>query len=54
MVGVGQTEAFLRARGKGLADASRAELESLLGDLLTRRAPGTVATYYKVLRILYG
>ncbi len=54
MVGVGQAEAFLRARGKGLVDASRADLESFLGDLLTRRAPGTVATYFKALRILYG
>jgi site-specific recombinase XerD len=54
MVGVGQAEAFLRARGKGLVDASRADLESFLGELLTQRAPGTVATYFKALRILYG
>src|SRR5215211_6038017 len=49
-----QAEAFLAARGKGLADARRADLEAFLGDLLTRRAAGTVATRYKVLRILYG
>jgi site-specific recombinase XerD len=54
MAGVGQAEAFLRARGQGLADASRADLESFLGELLTQRAPGTVATYFKALRILYG
>jgi integrase len=49
-----QAEAFLAARGKGLADARRADLEAFLADLLTRRAAGTVATRYKVLRILYG
>src|SRR5918995_3476296 len=49
-----QAEAFLAAHGKGLADARRADLEAFLGDLLTRRAAGTVATRYKVLRILYG
>jgi site-specific recombinase XerD len=49
-----QAEAFLAARGKGLADARRADLEAFLGDLLTRRAAGTVATRYKVLRILYS
>jgi site-specific recombinase XerD len=54
MASVGQAEAFLRARGKGLVDASRANLEDFLGDLLTRRAPSTAATYYKALRILYG
>src|SRR5215218_13197 len=49
-----QAEAFLAARGKGLAEARRADLEAFLGDLLTRRAAGTVATRYKVLRILYS
>jgi site-specific recombinase XerC len=49
-----QAEAFLAARGKGLADARRTDLEAFPGELLTRRAPGTVATRYKVLRILYG
>ena len=49
-----QAEAFLAAHGKGLADARRADLEAFLGDLLTRRAAGTVATRYKVLRILYA
>jgi uncharacterized protein YerC len=36
------------------ADARRTDLEAFLGDLLTRRAVGTVATRYKVLRILYS
>jgi site-specific recombinase XerC len=49
-----QAEAFLAAHGKGLTEAGRADLEAFLGDLLTRRAAGTVATRYKVLRILYG
>jgi site-specific recombinase XerD len=39
-----QAEAFLAARGKCLTDARRADLEAFLGDLLTRRAAGTVAT----------
>jgi len=50
---VRQVEAYLGARGKGLTDAGRADLEAFLGDLLTRRAAGTVATRYKVLKILY-
>jgi len=49
-----QAEVFLAAHGKGLTGAGRADLEAFLGDLLTRRAAGTVATRYKVLRILYG
>jgi site-specific recombinase XerD len=50
---VRQAEAFLAARGKRLEEASRADLEAFLGDLLRRRAPATAATRYKVLRILY-
>ncbi|HEX5879182.1 MAG TPA: phage integrase N-terminal SAM-like domain-containing protein [Actinomycetota bacterium] len=50
---VRQAEAFLAARGTRLEEASRADLEAFLGDLL-RRAPATAATRYKVLRILYG
>jgi site-specific recombinase XerD len=50
---VQQAEAFLAARGKRLEEASRADLEAFLGDLLRRRAPATAATRYKVLRILY-
>jgi site-specific recombinase XerD len=50
---VQQAETFLAARGKRLEEATRADLEASLGDLLRRRAPATAATRYKVLRILY-
>ncbi|HEV2919627.1 MAG TPA: tyrosine-type recombinase/integrase, partial [Actinomycetota bacterium] len=40
-------------RGTTLAAAGRADLEAYLGDLLTRRAAATAATYYKVLKLLY-
>jgi hypothetical protein len=50
---VQQAEAFLATRGKRLEEASRADLEAFLGDLLRGRAPATAATRYKVLRILY-
>ena len=49
-----QAEAFLAAGGISLTAAGRADLEAFLGELLGRRAAGTVATRYKVLRILYG
>jgi len=49
---VQQAETFLAARGKRLEEATRADLEAFLGDLLRRRAPATAATRYKVLRIL--
>jgi site-specific recombinase XerD len=50
---VRQAEVYLAAHGRTLLDARRGDLEAFLGELLTRRAPGTVATRYKVLRILY-
>jgi site-specific recombinase XerD len=53
LIGLRQAEAFLVARGTTLASAGRADLEAYLGDLLTRRAPATAATYYKVLKLLY-
>src|SRR4029453_16012814 len=54
LIALRQTEAFLTAtRGTTLAEAGRADLEAYLGDLLTRRAPATAATYYKVLKLLY-
>jgi site-specific recombinase XerD len=54
LIALRQAEAFLAAtRGTTLAAASRADLEAYLGDLLTRRAPATAATYYKVLKLLY-
>jgi site-specific recombinase XerD len=48
-----QAEAFLAGRGCGLLDARREDLEAFLGDLLRRRAPETVATRYRRLRVLY-
>jgi site-specific recombinase XerD len=55
LIALRQAEAFLAgSRGTTLAEAGRADLEAYLGDLLTRRAPATAATYYKVLKILYG
>jgi site-specific recombinase XerD len=54
LIALRQAEAFLTgSRGTTLAAAGRADLEAYLGDLLTRRAPATAATYYKVLRLLY-
>jgi len=49
-----QAEAFLAACGRGLLDARREDLEAFLGDLLQRRAPETVATRYRRLRVLYA
>jgi integrase/recombinase XerC len=54
LAGARQAEAFLRARGKTLTDASRADLEAFFGELLAHRTASTAATYYKVLRILYA
>src|SRR4029453_11924376 len=53
LIALRQAEAFLAVRGTTLAEAARADLEAYLGDLLTRRAPATAATYYKVLKLLY-
>jgi site-specific recombinase XerD len=54
LIALRQAEAFLAAaRGTTLAEAGRADLEAYLGDLLTRRAPATAATYHKVLKLLY-
>ena len=52
LIALRQAEAFLAARGTTLAAAGRADLEAYLGDLLTRRAAATAATYYKVLKLL--
>jgi integrase len=47
-----QAEAFLAGRGRSLVDARREDLEAVLGELLQRRAPETVATRYRRLRVL--
>ena len=39
-----QVEAFLRPRGVRLRDATRADLEDFLADLLARRSAATAAT----------
>jgi len=51
---VRQADAFLRGRGTAIEAATRADLEAFMGDLLARRTASTAATYYKVLKILYG
>jgi site-specific recombinase XerD len=48
-----QAEAFLAGRGRSLLDARREDLEAFLGELLQHRAPETVATRYRRLRVLY-
>jgi site-specific recombinase XerD len=50
---VRKAERFLAARGLGLLDASKADLEAFMVDLLATREPSTVATYHKVLKVLY-
>ncbi len=54
LVGLRQADAFLRARGTTIEAATRADLEAFMSDLLSRRAPSTAATYYKVLKLLYA
>ena len=42
-------ENFLEGRGKQLEEATQADLEDFLGDILPRRSANTAATRYKVL-----
>jgi site-specific recombinase XerD len=49
-----QAEAFLASRGKILQTANRADLETFMADLLSRRSASTAATRYKGLRVLYA
>jgi site-specific recombinase XerD len=46
-------EAFLEGRGKRLEEATQADLEDFLGQILRRPSANTAATRYKVLRVLY-
>jgi site-specific recombinase XerD len=48
-----QAEVFLSGPGIRLEDATRADLEDFIADLLGRRSAATAATRYKVLRVLY-
>jgi site-specific recombinase XerD len=46
-------ESFLKGRGKQLEEATQADLEDFLADILRHRSANTAATRYKVLRVLY-
>jgi integrase/recombinase XerC len=46
-------QAFLEGRGTRLEQATQADLEDFLADILRRRSANTAATRYKVLRVLY-
>jgi site-specific recombinase XerD len=54
LIGVRQADKFLRVHSTTIQAATRADLEAFMADLLARRAASTAATYYKVLKILYG
>jgi integrase/recombinase XerC len=48
-----RVEVFLEDRGKRLEEATQADLEDFLADILRRRSANTAATRYKVMRVLY-
>jgi site-specific recombinase XerD len=52
--GLRQAEMFLDARGTTVEAATRGDLEAFMADLLARRTASTAATYYKILKVLYG
>jgi site-specific recombinase XerD len=52
--GLRQAETFLDARGTTVEAATRGDLEAFMADLLARRTASTAATYYKILKVLYG
>jgi site-specific recombinase XerD len=53
LVGVRQFTAFLQPRGRELTQATRADMEAFIADLLSRRSAATAATRYKQLQALY-
>jgi site-specific recombinase XerD len=53
LVGVRQFTAFLQPHGRELTEASRADLEAFIADLLSRWSPATASTRYKQLQALY-
>jgi site-specific recombinase XerD len=53
LVGLRQFTAFLQPHGRGLTEATRADLEAFVGDLLRRWSPATASTRYKQLQALY-
>jgi site-specific recombinase XerD len=52
--GLRQAEMFLTSRGTAVEAATRGDLEAFMADLLARRTASTAATYYKILKVLYG
>jgi hypothetical protein len=53
LVGVRQFTAYLQPHGRELPQATRADLEAFIADLLARWSPATAATRYKQLQALY-
>ena len=53
LVGVRRFSAFLEPRGRELTQATRADLEAFVADLLARWSPATASTRYKQLQALY-
>ena len=53
LVGVRQFTAFLQPHGRELSQATRADLEAFVADLLGRWSPATASTRYKQLQALY-
>jgi hypothetical protein len=52
-VGVRQFTAFLQPRGRELEEATRADLEEFIAELLTSRSAATASTRYEQLQALY-
>jgi site-specific recombinase XerD len=53
LVGVRQFTAFLQPGERELTEATRADMEAFIADLLSRRSASTAATRYKQLQALY-
>jgi hypothetical protein len=53
LVGVRQFTAFLQPDGRGLTEATRADLEAYIASLLSRWSPATASTRHKQLQALY-
>jgi integrase/recombinase XerC len=53
LVGIRRFTAFLQPLGRELTEASRADLEGFIADLLSRWSPATASTRYKQLQALY-
>jgi site-specific recombinase XerD len=53
LVGVRQFTAFLQPCGRDLTEATRADMEAFIADLLAHRSAATAATRYKQLQAFY-